>query len=241
MKQHAALRARALSAIPDAPVTVETRALARDPTTILHAIGDSWLLIAAHGDLACVFGDIDPRALDAILDMAGFDGALLLPDTGATRWSAGWAAERALIRTAAAGARAASPVPMAPGTAPIVRRLATRDELGHVPASLREELERALATREVFAAFCGATPVSFAYVSLETEHHGDLSIDTLEAFRGRGYGAAALHPVIVGLAVRGVRPVWGAIESNAGSIALARSLGFTEPAGTLWVAARRRA
>lgn len=54
-------------------------------------------------------------------------------------------------------------------------------------------------------------------------------------------GAAALRPVIAGLLARGMHPVWGAIESNAGSLALARSLGFTQPAGTLRVASRRQA
>jgi len=245
MTHHTALHARALAAIPDTPVTVETRALAQDAATIVHAIGDGWLLIAAQGDLACVFGAVDPVALDAILDVAAFDGDLLLPETGTVTPAmkfVRWKAERALIFTANAAASAAIPAaasPMRPAT--VVRRLSPRDDLGHVPAHLRDELECACATREVFAAFCDGTPVSFAYVSLATERHGDLSIDTLDAFRRRGFGAAALRPVIAGLLARGMHPVWGAIESNGGSLALARSLGFTQPAGTLWIASRRRA
>lgn len=93
----------------------------------------------------------------------------------------------------------------------------------------------------MFAAFCDGAPVSFAYASLETERHGDLSVDTLDAFRRRGFGAAALRPVIADLHARGKRPVWGAIENNAASLALARRLGIREPAGTLWVASRWRA
>jgi hypothetical protein len=236
VSRHAALRARAVAAIPDVPVTVETRALARDPTTMVHAIGASWLLIAARGDLARVFGDADALAVDAILDVAGFDGALLLPDNEATTWSARWKAERALIYTVEPRASGAAATPE---TAFDVGRLTPGHRLEHVPDELRGEVERARASREVFAAFCDGVPVSFAYMSLETERHGDLSIDTLAAFRRRGYGAAALHPVNIGLGVRGLSPVWGAIEHNAASLALARKLGFTRPAGTLLVATRR--
>ena len=81
-------------------------------------------------------------------------------------------------------------------------------------------------------------PVAFAYVSLETERHGDLSVDTQEGWQRRGLGAAVLRPVIAGLLARGVRPVWGAVESNAASLGLARRLGFTVPAGTLLAATR---
>jgi hypothetical protein len=44
--------------------------------------------------------------------------------------------------------------------------------------------------------------------------------------------------VIADLLARGKRPVWGAIEHNAASLAPARRLGITAPAGTLYVATR---
>ena len=241
MAHHAKLHARAIAAIPDTPVTVETRALALDHATYVHAIGTGWLLIAAAGDLACVFGDADPIAVDTILDVAGFDGDLLLPATGGDvppTLSSGWSAERARIFTR----RTDVFPPRSPTTSTagpvVVRRLSASDGLTHLPSGLRGEIDQARATRDVYAAWNDGVPASFAYVSLETERHGDLSIDTLEAFRRRGLALAALRPVTAELISRGKRPVWGAVESNAASLALASRLGLTERAGTLWVATR---
>lgn len=239
MTRYPALRARAVAAIPDTPVTVETRALARDAASYVHAIGRGWLLIAADRDLACVFGDADPLARDTILDIAAFDGMLLLPEAAGPTLGAAWHRERARVFTATPevlGDRARDVARR--GTRTVVRRLSPRDSLAHLPAELADEIVDARDTRDVYAAFCDDAPVSFAYVSLETERHGDLSIDTLDGFRRRGFGAAVLGPVIADLVARGVNPVWGAAESNAGSLALARRCGFTVPAGTMIVAVR---
>jgi hypothetical protein len=182
--------ARALAAIPDTPATVETRALALDDATYVHAIGAGWRLIAGTGDLACVFGGADPVAVDTILDVAGFDGDLLVPGTDAPTVAAlagRWSAERALIFTMSSAALRSVVVAASPGRAPVdVRPLSLQVAPGQVPADLREEIGRAATKGEISAAFCNDTPVSFAYVSLETERHGDLSVDTLDAFRRRG-------------------------------------------------------
>jgi len=241
MPHHAALHARAIAAIPDTPVTVETRALALDPATYVHAIGAGWLLIAASGDLACVFGAADPIAVDAILDVAGFDGDLLLPATAddvASTLSPRWSAERARIFTRGVDAFELTSSATRTVGRITVRRLAARDDLSHLPSDLRSEIDKARATRDVYAAWKDGLPSSFAYVSLETERHGDLSIDTLEAFRRRGLALAALRPVMADLFARGKHPVWGAMERNTASLALARALGLSERAGTLWVATR---
>lgn len=79
---------------------------------------------------------------------------------------------------------------------------------------------------------------AFAYPASETESLWDVSIDTLESHRRRGYGSAAVVALAAEQARRGKRAVWGAADSNPGSLALARSLGFAE-AGRLWVASRR--
>jgi len=241
MTHHAELHARALAAIPDTPVTVETRALALNPATYVHAIGEGWLLIAASGDLACVFGIADPVAVDMILDVAGFDGDLLLPATakGVPRaLPAGWSGERARIFTRGVETFQLSSPAARTESRITVRRLAARDALTHLPSDLRVEIDKARATRNVYAAWKNGLPASFAYVSHETERHGDLSIDTLEAFRRRGLAVAALRPVMADLIARGKHPVWGATESNTASLSLARAIGLTEPAGTLWVATR---
>ncbi len=241
MPHHAKLRARAQAAIPDTPVTVETRALALDPATYVHAIGAGWLLIAASGDLACVFGIADPVAVDTILDVAGFDGDLLLPATTEDvppSLPARWSGERARIFTRGVTAFQLSSSATVTASRITVRRLTARDALTHLPPDLRVEIDKARATRDVYAAWKDGLPASFAYVAHETERHGDLSIDTLEAFRRRGLAVAALRPVMADLISRGKHPVWGAIESNTASLALSRAIGLTEPAGTLWVATR---
>ena len=239
MTGYRTLRARAQAAIPDSPATVEARALALDPSTFVHAIERGWLLIAADGTLACVHGDADAEARDALLDIAGFDGVLLLPDAPGVAPGASWAVERARILTASPASlanEAREATRLQSGV--IIRDLAAGDSITHLSAPLRGDIERARRTREVNAAFVDGLPVAFAYVSLETERHGDLSVDTQEGWQRRGLGAAVLRPVIAGLVARGVRPVWGAVESNAASLGLARRLGFTETAGTLLAATR---
>lgn len=74
-----------------------------------------------------------------------------------------------------------------------------------------------------------------AYVPWRTERLADLSVATLEPHRQRGLGAAAVTPVIAALLASGVEPIWGAVTSNHASLALARKLGFTAPAGELLV------
>ena len=69
--------------------------------------------------------------------------------------------------------------------------------------------------------------MSFCYSGWETESHWDVSIDTLEAYRRRGLGAAACVCLIRHFARLGKTAVWGSLESNPASIALAHKLGFT--------------
>ena len=70
-------------------------------------------------------------------------------------------------------------------------------------------------------------PVSFCYSGWETESHWDVSIDTLEGHRRRGLGTAACVCLIRHFAARGKTAVWGALDSNPASTALAEKLGFT--------------
>jgi len=121
------------------------------------------------------------------------------------------------------------PVPVQPP----VRRLTVDDPLSHVPAHLRAELERARMSKPVWSAFEGGHAVCFAYAHRETRTLADISIDTLEGYRRKGYAFAASAHLIHDLADRGLRPTWGAYESNDASQRLAARLGFV-PAGRLW-------
>ena len=109
------------------------------------------------------------------------------------------------------------------------------DDLKHV-GDLKEELEDALedSGHPVVCALDGETPVAFAYVASKSGLYWDISIDTLEGHRRRGFAMSAVR----GLAshMEGI-PVWGAAQDNLASFHLAKKLGFVE-VDSLWVMSR---
>jgi GNAT superfamily N-acetyltransferase len=135
-----------------------------------------------------------------------------------------------------------------PGARVFTRANAPR--LEHVPEPLRLELLDALRGRTtarfvpgalpapppmtgahtvpMAAAWSGPLPVAFCYPVWQTARWWDVSIDTLEAHRRRGFGARAARALIRHLRATGRAPVWGALDSNGASRALAARLGFIE-------------
>jgi hypothetical protein len=110
-----------------------------------------------------------------------------------------------------------------------VARLLRKDEhrlLDNLPPILRGELRDACHYSPISSAFAEERPVSFCYSGWETETHWDVSIDTLDGYRRRGLGMAACTCLIHHFARTGKTAVWGAVESNEESGALARKLGF---------------
>lgn len=105
----------------------------------------------------------------------------------------------------------------------------------HIPNDLKAELLD-LEDDEplIMAAFAGDLPVAFAYVASETETFWDVSIDTLEAHRRKGYAASAVYALMNVMKARGKIAVWGALQSNTASLNLARKLGFVA-VDELWV------
>ena len=95
-------------------------------------------------------------------------------------------------------------------------------------ADLQARLEGALRRGTPLAAtFVEDVPVSFCYVASETEGLWDISINTLDGYRRRGYAAACASFMVLHMRERaGKDPVWGALEVNAASMNLAASLGF---------------
>lgn len=68
---------------------------------------------------------------------------------------------------------------------------------------------------ETYAAFFGAGGV-------------EVGVITPEAYRGRGYATIAAAHLISKIEDQGFRPYWSCDQSNAGSVAVAKKLGFTE-------------
>jgi hypothetical protein len=139
--------------------------------------------------------------------------------------------------------------------------LAEAPSLAHVPDSLRQELTDALEGHPcarfvpgalperlpadasptpvpVAAAWIDGQPVAFCYPVLQTDTLWDVSVDTLEGFRGLGLAGRVARAMVRHMRSRGKAPVWGAVETNAASLRVARQLGFVD-AGRLMVFAMR--
>jgi GNAT superfamily N-acetyltransferase len=116
-------------------------------------------------------------------------------------------------------------------------RLLSADDVGrlhHVPEELRTELGIVLGRGPVAATFIDERPVAFCSAASQTETLWDIGIDTLEPYRRRGHAAACVSFLIAHMRERNRDPVWGALDSNAASMGLARKLGFS-PAGKIVV------
>lgn len=107
-----------------------------------------------------------------------------------------------------------------------VRLISSLEALGSLPPDLRSELEDAVETSPVAAAFVDGRAVPFCYAGAQTEGLWDVSIDTLEGYRNRGHAGRCAAYMIEHMRRRGKRPVWGAEKTNGASLALASKLGF---------------
>jgi RimJ/RimL family protein N-acetyltransferase len=102
-------------------------------------------------------------------------------------------------------------------------------------STLRQELlVEADAGTPIPAAFADGRPVAFCYPGSVTERWWDISIDTIDAYRRRGYAARCVSFCIEEMARAGKQPVWGALESNPPSLRLAAKVGF-EPVDRIFV------
>jgi GNAT superfamily N-acetyltransferase len=175
-------------------------------------------------------GAVETRDAANLLQRCQIDCELLADSQAYRALQARMDFERAQIWTLATPWQA--PTPAVEGLT--IRPLEKQDSLDQLPEDLRAEIVVARGKRGVLAGFIDGVAVSFAY-SLTTETLADLSIDTLDAYRRRGIGRAVVSAHIDELVAAGISPVWGAVESNAASLRLAESLGFTVPAGELFV------
>ena len=248
---------RALSRVPDLPHWVDTRGMLLSGRGIVRSRAgsdparDPFLAVVPDAALVSVVGaanDDDIRA--TVQSLAGDVNVLsqIEDAAGVARALPGWTRQAAIIHTL--------PRPMAWESEPDpLTRVFTRETapvFDHVPDTLRRELLDALDGRTVSrfvpgalppraasaarinipmaAVWADGRPVSFCYPVWQTEGWWDVSIETLDKYRGKGLAGAAARALIRHMRGAGRAPVWGALESNAASRALAARLGFREAA-----------
>jgi GNAT superfamily N-acetyltransferase len=226
--------------LPDVPRLVETRAMLL--SGVSEVIGDTarghYVVRSLDAALAALVGR--PRAAALRDAVAGGRTLDILCAEDAVRHALaslpGWRAHPAIVHALPPHAV----LPALPAAVD-VRLVAGADSvpLAHVPSPLREEFEAARRRAPIVVGFTEGHAASFAYVPWQTETLCDLSIDTLEAYRRRGLAAATASRLIERVRASGKEPVWGALEDNAASLALAKRLGFV-PVDRLFVLSRRR-
>ncbi len=217
--------------VPDTPATLEYRVIACQQDSTAYRSGSGLLLVEARRGLLGALGEIDPHDIAQIQLKHDLHCELLADVPAHLALQNLIACQRARICTLAAPWQ----LPRTSNDQLTIRPLSSEDRTNHVPGELREEIRGAHDAGRVFAGFVDGRAVSFAY-ALMTETLADVSIDTLSEYRNRGIGRAVVATLIDELVAVGKTPVWGAVESNLASLQLAEILGFTAPAGELFVA-----
>jgi GNAT superfamily N-acetyltransferase len=224
--------------LPDVPRLVETRAILLSGAceVLGDGPGGNYVVRSLDTALAAIVGrpskGLIREAASRHVTLDILCAANVIEHTVAAlpEWNAGAAVVHVLAERRAPG----------PRDDPVDVRLVGEDEhvpLTHVPPDLRRELEAARRRSPFSIAFVEGRAVAFAYVPWQTESLCDLSIDTLEAHRQRGLGAATVWLLLEHLRAGGKQPVWGAMEDNVPSIRLAARLGFV-PVDRLYVVSR---
>jgi GNAT superfamily N-acetyltransferase len=117
---------------------------------------------------------------------------------------------------------------------PWVRQLDVRDSelLESAPDELKGEgwadQHTLLAKNIVAGAIVDGRLVSRAYACSETRRYAELSVHTLQGWRGHGLATAAASVVAQRVQSHGRVPVWSAGEDNWASLRIAQKLGFRQ-------------
>ena len=222
-----------LGVVEDAPRWIETRAMllsGRATVTGGRNPVDGFVVKAQYDAVSAVsvVGRPPCAAIQAALDdltpqtplIVQKDNAAWVADCLGSSAAGPWQPERVILH------RLTDPSPVAPPAGVAARLLDSDEPLHHLPAPLRHEMTHARRMGAVSAVFVDDRPVSFCYPCWRTESLWDVSIDTLEAYRGRSLAVAAVHHMIDEMRREGKEPVWGAVASNSASLRLAAKLGF---------------
>lgn len=247
-----------LARLPDEPRWVDVRGMLLSGRAIVSAAAgadprhDGFVVIVRDAAIAAVVGQPGAGVIaQAVAGLAGDVNVLAQHEDAAPVAAAlgGWPRRTAILHVLP------GVMPWEADEDPAARVFARENapRLDHVPEPLRLELVDALRGRTtarfvpgalpdpvplprpaavpMAAVWAGRLPVAFCYPVWQTERWWDVSIDTLEEYRRQGLGLRAARALIRHLRRSGRAPVWGALESNTASRALAARLGFIEATG----------
>lgn len=221
-----------LGAVPDEPERVDVRGLLARPSSqaVAHPSGCWGCVRDEAAAIVGVYGAVPADVLrEAVLapqvSATPLDLFALLPEAEGVRAALGAAHERG-------GSLFVLPREVRPRAGHATSLLGAQDgpRLEHVPEPLRAELVEAARCGPLAVGLDGGRPVSFCYAHHATSRWWDVSVDTLESHRRRGFAASAAAALIDAQRGRGLEPVWGALDENGASGGLALRLGFVERA-----------
>jgi hypothetical protein len=226
------LASRLVDSLPDEPRWLETRAMLRHPAVKASGgptAGDGFAVRVVDGALSAVSVAGRPesaaiiKAVDDVTSMTPVIAQVDNADHVQRCLGEGWRGERAVLHCLGGGVLS----PAARPKADLQTRLLTpADSLEHVPPGLRHELTHARLLAPVAVVFSQGMAASFCYPCWVTETWWDVSIDTLDRFRGQSLAREAVAFMVEHMRRKGRQPVWGALESNTASLRLAAKLGF---------------
>ncbi len=251
-------RAPLLQLLPDEPRWIDTRGTllggrCRIVGTV-HAERADCIVISDEFPFAGLVGEPPPQRLRELVERS--PGLELLAQHDARPWLArvlpGWTLEGATLhtlpsevesalareRSACANEPPQDDRPRSDTSAPRLWPPGSRPPLDHLRADLRDELQAVLRRSPVATWMENSRPVAVCAPAVETETLWDVSVETLEPYRGRDLAGRCFRLLVPVMAARGKRAVWGAHDSNAASLRVAEKLGFQE-AQRIWTASRQ--
>lgn len=235
MSQRKSLSRKLALALPDIPRWVETRALLLSGRGQLFGVDEtgtfSFVVSSSEMELISVVGaPANGAILDAVAARGNDAEILVMPENSEYVAEAlpDWTITPAQLHLLRDKSRL-------PALSNNVRLLAPLEieSLTHLPHDFKKELVTACRYSPVAATIIEGAPVSFCYAGSQTESLWDISIDTLQEYRNRGYAAACVAFMIELMNRQDKQPVWGALETNAASLRLARKLGFVAVDGIM--------
>lgn len=216
------------------PRLVETRGMLLSHGSRVRGDAEDGNYVVWEDRLASVVGHPEPLLLRSVLEEAPAVRELLVMRDAFEPVRSSlpeWTFEEAVIHALP------DPAPEWPLPGPGVAFLDQQASLDHLTPELADEIAAARADGPVAATWCDDRPVSFCSASSITETLWDVSIDTLPAYRRRGFAQSAVHLMAAFHRESARLPVWGAVIGNLASLQLSSRMGFVA-VDTLYVFSR---